>query len=1852
MGTTSRKSDEYKKGVPEQQKNLVLNLSKFLLNDHHLSVLCKGLSFIPTSYSCYAEVILDIKMFARNLNLKLLYKDNADANSKCVGFSKPSSFIPNSNVLVNAFEKLCIRDIYEANVKQGFKPHNNLKQNMTRQEREALLELERNEQIIVRPADKGGLIVVLDRDSYKNSISASLKNDSSYEIIGVEQVSGYISRVRMVLEGLFTNGMIDEKLLEYFLVHKPIIPILQGLPKVHKSVVNPPMRAIVSSRGWCTEPVSIFVEKHLRPVLDSNKYILKDTEHFLRDLYEFIEEYDSNIMFVTLDVVSLFTVIPNVVGLAAVKDFLEKYTEYTPEKIQMCNFTNIKNISTSEAFLNITTNWTVVCNSGYEPLVTHIHCKRNANGRAEWSTTDACGEMCTFTNITNISTSEAFLNITTNWTVVCNSGYEPLVTHIHCKRNANGRAEWSTTDACGEMCSFTNIMNISTNETFLHTKTDWTVVCNSGYEPLVTYIRCERNKTGKAQWSTTNACGEMCSFTNIMNISTNGTFLHTKTNWTVVCNSGYEPLVTHIRCERNKTGKAQWSTTNACGEMCSFTHIKNINTNETFLSTTRNWTVECNSGYEPLVNYMYCKRNKSGSAEWNITNACGEMCNFTKIKNINTSEAFLNTTTNWTVVCNSGYEPLLTHINCKRNANGTAEWNTTDACGEMCSFTHIKNINTNETFLRTSTNWTVECNSGYEPLVNYIYCKRNESGSAEWNITNACGEMCHFTDINNIIINESFLNTTTNWTVVCSVGFEPLVTYIYCKRNDSGRAEWSTKDACGEMCNFTHIKNINTSETFLNTSMNWTVVCNSGYEPLVTHIHCIRNEFGRADWNTSIPCAEKPQLNITGITITHSSIIVSWYSTNPVTGPIHVRIKAVCQFVKTRGQNCERKNSESEQSMPSSNNTLIWSSLQPFSTYNISFYGEFFMNSSGTPLQNTILESQLIDTNETSPKSPRKFTVDTISRKIQWEKLSDCEGTIIAYQLFINGTREYNNTFQHTYVTNVTANVTEYTLQEEFRNGTDYQITIRGFTSEGTGNASRMEIEINITEPEPPNINQVFNISTTNASIQLEPGSDKNGPVPSHQIIILNTTLNATETKLGEICRYSDLLSCNISNIGHGICIAAEIPANLTDRLVFRIGDNEIYDGYQNVPLSPGKNYTVIVRRASKRKTTTTYSCAHFSFATNKMEDTSTLTLIHMILLAIFFVLVFLLLVIAIIICRRKSKNEHIKLNGYYIIPMHRIAHSKTKIPVKKFLSYMIMLKKLEIKKRDYDEDVGLVKEYKKLRPGLQYPCEIAKQPWNAKKNRYKNILPYDHSLVVLNLSRTDSTDNYINANYIDGYECANYYIAAQGPLPETVNNFWRMVWDENSAVIVMLTNLIEQEKVKCEQYWPQQSKAYDEITVVLTGEKQCTEVTMRTFTLTRADSPIEKIVKQFHYLTWPDHGVPSCPISLYHLVLQVNECKNNRSGPVIVHCSAGVGRTGTFIALDYLLKMATCEGKLDIFQCSSKLRERRTDMIQTKEQYLFLYECLLEALICGDTRVPVQNIHSNEKQTSPQDSQKKFEKYAYEFQTLKTFSEIYKLHDYSSALKPENKPKNRDLQILPDSLVCPALISITNPDKSPGYINAVFADTYLKRDGFLITQLPLKNTIIDFWALVYDYNSASVVMMTQTSDLDESCPKFWPSSEKHLTLGPFKLELESEEQAPGVLNLRVLKLTHTEQKTSATRQIKFWQLENWPLKEPFPQSSPVVISLLGELERWQQKTQNMPIVVTCPDGASQSGLFCALSFVCEQIKAEGQVDVLQAVKRLRKSRHQFIKDEQQYLFCYHLASDFLDLFDTYGNFQ
>uniref|UniRef100_A0A8K9XPW0 protein-tyrosine-phosphatase n=1 Tax=Oncorhynchus mykiss TaxID=8022 RepID=A0A8K9XPW0_ONCMY len=540
-------------------------------------------------------------------------------------------------------------------------------------------------------------------------------------------------------------------------------------------------------------------------------------------------------------------------------------------------------------------------------------------------------------------------------------------------------------------------------------------------------------------------------------------------------------------------------------------------------------------------------------------------------------------------------------------------------------------------------------------------------------------------------------------------------------------------------------------------------------------------------------------------------------------------------------------------------------------------------------------------------------------------------------------------------------------------------------------------------------------------------------------------------------------------------------------------------------------------------------------------------------------------------------------------------------------------------------EGYGFKEEYESFFEGQSAPWDSAKKDENRMKNRYGNIIAYDHSRVRLQAIEGEQSSDYINANYVDvsttpawGYHRPNHYIATQGPMQETVYDFWRMVWHENTATIVMVTNLVEVGRVKCCKYWPDDTEIYRDMKVTLIETQLLSEYVIRTFAVEKRGAHEIREIRQFHFTGWPDHGVPYHATGLLGFVRRVKSKTPANAGPMVVHCSAGAGRTGCFIVIDIMLDMAEREGVVDIYNCVRELRSRRVNMVQTEEQYVFIHDAILEACLCGDTTIPANQLRSVYYDMNRLDPQTNSSQIKEEFRTLNMVTPTLRVEDCSIALLPRNHEKNRCMDVLPPDRCLPFLITIDG--ESSNYINAALMDSYKQPSAFIVTQHPLPNTVKDFWRLVLDYHCTSIVMLNDV-DPAQLCPQYWPENGVHRH-GPIQVEFVSADLEEDIIS-RIFRIYNAARPQDGYRMVQQFQFLGWPMYRDTPVSKRSFLKLIRQVDKWQEEYDGGEgrTVVHCLNGGGRSGTFCAISIVCEMLRHQRSVDVFHAVKTLRNNK-------------------------------
>ncbi|XP_072560283.1 receptor-type tyrosine-protein phosphatase S-like isoform X20 [Paramormyrops kingsleyae] len=560
------------------------------------------------------------------------------------------------------------------------------------------------------------------------------------------------------------------------------------------------------------------------------------------------------------------------------------------------------------------------------------------------------------------------------------------------------------------------------------------------------------------------------------------------------------------------------------------------------------------------------------------------------------------------------------------------------------------------------------------------------------------------------------------------------------------------------------------------------------------------------------------------------------------------------------------------------------------------------------------------------------------------------------------------------------------------------------------------------------------------------------------------------------------------------------------------------------------------------------------------------------------------------------------------------------------------------------NDNLKLSQEYESIDPGQQFTWEHSNLEVNKPKNRYANVIAYDHSRVVLLPIEGIMGSDYINSNYIDGYRKQNAYIATQGPLPESFGDFWRMVWEQRAATVVMMTRLEEKSRVKCDQYWPSRgTETYGMIQVTLLDTIELATFCLRTFSLHKNGSSEKREVRQFQFTAWPDHGVPEYPTPFLAFLRRVKTCNPPDAGPIIAHCSAGVGRTGCFIVIDAMLERIKHEKTVDVYGHVTLMRSQRNYMVQTEDQYSFIHDALLEAVACGNTEVPARSLYSYIQKLSQVEIGEHVTGMELEFKRLANS----KAHTsrFVSANLPCNKFKNRLVNIMPYETTRVCLQPIRGLEGSD-YINGSFIDGYRQQKAYIATQGPLAETTEDFWRMLWENNSTIVVMLTKLREMGrEKCHQYWPA-ERSARYQYFVVDPMAEYNMPQYI-LREFKVTDA--RDGQSRTVRQFQFTDWP-EQGVPKSGEGFIDFIGQVHKTKEQFgQDGPISVHCSAGVGRTGVFITLSIVLERMRYEGVVDIFQTVKMLRTQRPAMVQTEDEYQFCYQAALEYLGSFDHYA---
>ncbi|XP_061921301.1 receptor-type tyrosine-protein phosphatase delta-like isoform X35 [Entelurus aequoreus] len=713
----------------------------------------------------------------------------------------------------------------------------------------------------------------------------------------------------------------------------------------------------------------------------------------------------------------------------------------------------------------------------------------------------------------------------------------------------------------------------------------------------------------------------------------------------------------------------------------------------------------------------------------------------------------------------------------------------------------------------------------------------------------------------------------------------------------------------------------------------------------------------------------------------------------------------------------------------------------------------------------------------------------------------------------------------------------------------------------------------------------------------------------------------------------------------------------------FTLGDGKFYGDFENKRLQSGQEYIFFVLAALDMSENVMYATSPYSDPVVSAdidpqpiidEEEGLIWVVGPVLAVVFIICI----VIAILLYkskpdRKRAESEARKgsLPNSKEMPLHHPTDpvelrrlnfqtpgmaSHPPIPVMDLADHLEHLKA--------NDNLKFSQEYESIDPGQQFTWEHSNLEVNKPKNRYANVIAYDHSRVLLSAIDGIPGSDYINANYIDGYRKQNAYIATQGSLPETFGEFWRMIWEQRSAIIVMMTKLEERSRVKCDQYWPTRgTETYGLIQVTLLDTVELATYCVRTFALFKNGSSEKREVRQFQFTAWPDHGVPEHPTPFLAFLRRVKACNPPDAGPMVVHCSAGVGRTGCFIVIDAMMERIKHEKTADIYGHVTLMRAQRNYMVQTEDQYVFIHDALQEAVNCGTTEVPARNLFAYIQKLTQIEGGENVTGMELEFKRLANT----KAHTsrFISANLPCNKFKNRLVNIMPYESTRVCLQPIRGVEGSD-YINASFIDGYRQQKAYIATQGPLAETTEDFWRMLWEHNSTIVVMLTKLREMGrEKCHQYWPA-ERSARYQYFVVDPMAEYNMPQYI-LREFKVTDA--RDGQSRTVRQFQFTDWP-EQGVPKSGEGFIDFIGQVHKTKEQFgQDGPISVHCSAGVGRTGVFITLSIALERMRYEGVVDIFQTVKMLRTQRPAMVQTEDQYQFCYRAGLEYLGSFDHYA---
>ncbi|XP_028823211.1 LOW QUALITY PROTEIN: phosphatidylinositol phosphatase PTPRQ-like [Denticeps clupeoides] len=732
-----------------------------------------------------------------------------------------------------------------------------------------------------------------------------------------------------------------------------------------------------------------------------------------------------------------------------------------------------------------------------------------------------------------------------------------------------------------------------------------------------------------------------------------------------------------------------------------------------------------------------------------------------------------------------------------------------------------------------------------------------------------------------------------------------------------------------------------------------------------------------------------------------SGLRIQWEPPTVITGPTHY----IIHINTTDGSGYSRVVVRWAEEV----RTVVVGNLSAFTMYSVTVTA-FTGDKESALRDGKTSEAVLIRTLEEEPKDPPKnLTLTMLPEEVTrvlvtFSPPEEPNGNISAYyvSVFRNGQLQFSIS-QLEIITHPNKSLSA--VIGGLKGGFNYSIKIAAVNGAGFGPSSEVQLTTGIKAPRKPThrpqpvLDRRGSIVATSRSITIHMPvcffNDDNGPIQTIQVIVSEPA----------VMHYSNLSSWRsvfqqqpapyLTDVGFAkpSCVEHEAGQALTPPTRTRLSDLNTYvigteDGCLsdkaeplcNGPLKPKTHYVFKFRATNILGQ---FTDSEYSERVRTADD-QVLTRDEQIILGVLLSF-FLALLLFVIIYMSVRMRQRQKEGGTYSPREAEIIDTKFKLDqlvavadlelkeekISRYSSFFFRRKEIfviqllsyrkplkPVNKKSFlqhvedlcaNDNARFQEEFSELPKLLQdLATSDADLPWNRSKNRFTNIKPYNNNRVKLLSEPGMPGSDYINASFVSGYLCPNEFIATQGPLPGTVADFWRMIWETRTKTVAMLTQCFEKGRIRCHQYWPEDNKpvtVFGDIVITKLTEDVYPDWTVRALRVERHGDYM--VVHHFNYTSWPEHGVPESSTTLIQFVKSIRSSRGHDNTTIVVHCSAGVGRTGVFIALDHLIQHVRDHDFVDIYGLVAELRSERMCMVQNLAQYMFLYQSALDLLTC-----------------------------------------------------------------------------------------------------------------------------------------------------------------------------------------------------------------------------------------------------------------------------------------------------------------